>query len=87
MCRISTHPKTANIVKNQIKETIEQTAQGVVFRLGTITCPCGWSRGIMHLYRCLYCKVYFCMSCAEEHFGQTVEEYHKHQEVNHVQTK
>lgn len=27
-------------------------------------------------YRCLYCGVWFCQSCAELHFGETRSGYH-----------
>lgn len=63
------------IVARQMKETVEQNATGVTVRRGTITCPCGRERGITQMYQCLYCKVWFCQSCAEQHFGKTVAEY------------
>lgn len=31
--------------------------------------PIGW------MYKCLYCEAWLCKTCAEEHFGQTVEGY------------
>lgn len=34
----------------------------------TITCPCGDEWPFTEMYRCLYCAVYFCESCAEVHF-------------------
>ena len=42
-----------------------------------IHCACGHYTKFIYLYRCLYCSVWFCKTCAEEHFGQTVEEYRK----------
>lgn len=66
---------TLDIVYRQIKETVAQDAEGVTVRLATITCPCGWKRSIMHMFQCLYCNVWFCKSCAEQHFGKTVEQY------------
>lgn len=65
----------ATIVYNQEKETVAQDSAGVTVRLGTITCPCGRKRGITMMYRCLYCKIWFCQWCAEDHFGKTVEQY------------
>ena len=43
---------------------------------GAVTCEC--SRKIKHIetYRCLYCQLWFCDSCAEGHFGMTIKEYH-----------
>lgn len=63
------------IVYSQTKESVAQDAQGVTARLTTLTCPCGWKRGIMNMYQCLYCKIWFCQPCAEDHFGKTVEQY------------
>lgn len=67
--------EAATIVQGQIRETVKQEAQGVSIRSGTVTCPCGKERAALLMYRCLYCKVYFCDRCAEDHFGKTVEEY------------
>ena len=27
------------------------------------------------LFRCLYCGIWFCKTCAEDHFGQTRDDY------------
>ena len=67
--------EAAAIVQSQVRETVDQEMAGVTVRLATITCPCGWKRSIVRMYQCLYCKVWFCNSCAEHHFGKTVEEY------------
>lgn len=43
---------------------------------GAIRCAdCGQVRAITLAYRCLYCGAWFCMACAEVHFGKTVAEY------------
>lgn len=42
---------------------------------GYIYCPCGQARGLVKAFRCLYCGVWFCQPCAEQHFGQTVKEW------------
>lgn len=65
----------ATIVQSQIRETVDQEAAGVTIRLATITCPCGWKRAALRMYQCLYCKIWFCHQCAEQHFGKTVAEY------------
>lgn len=75
MCGFHTHPETAKIVENQVRETVKETKIGTPLRLCCLTCPCGWKRSIILMYKCLYCKVYFCTLCAEKHFGKTVEEY------------
>lgn len=33
-----------------------------------ITCPCGTTLPLREAFRCLYCEVYWCPSCAEDHF-------------------
>ena len=67
--------EAATIVHAQTRETVDQELKGVTVRMATVTCPCGRVRALVKMYRCLYCKVYFCDSCAEQHFGKTVEEY------------
>lgn len=34
---------------------------------------CGCNRLVvwMHMYRCLYCGIWFCVDCAEIHFGKS----------------
>lgn len=39
-----------------------------------IRCPCGLLRALEMSFRCLYCGVFFCVGCAEAHFGETVRE-------------
>lgn len=34
-----------------------------------VTCPCGASGPLRTAFQCFYCGVYFCPSCAEDHFG------------------
>ena len=63
------------IIENQLKESVEQEATGVTIRMGTITCPCGWERSIFRMYKCLYCDIWFCVSCAESHFGKTIKQH------------
>lgn len=40
-----------------------------------VDCICGAPIPLRFLYRCLYCGVYFCLTCAEKHFGKTREQY------------
>lgn len=49
-----------------------------------IVCPCGRDRAIEHSYKCLYCGVWFCESCAEEHFGETRSDYRLRKSKEHV---
>jgi hypothetical protein len=40
-----------------------------------ITCCCGQLRHITKAFRCLYCGEWYCQNCAEDHFGQTVQDW------------
>ncbi len=76
-CSHSCSKEVLAIVYKQGHETVVQEAAGVTVRMATITCPCGWARTITKMYKCLYCGVWFCKLCAEEHFGKTRKEYYK----------
>lgn len=67
--------KAEDILKSQIHETVVQEAAGVTVRMATITCPCGWVRGITLMHKCLYCGVWLCTLCAEKHFGKTIADH------------
>ncbi len=43
----------------------------------TLVCSCGTVFWMSNMYKCLYCKEYFCAKCAEAHFGKTVEQWRK----------
>ena len=77
MCGITQaeYNEQMNTVYLQTKETVKQEAEGVTVRMATLTCPCGWKRAVVKMHQCLYCKVWFCHTCAEQHFGKTVEQY------------
>lgn len=36
---------------------------------------CDLPRHLMLAFRCLYCGLWFCGNCAEQHFGKTFAEY------------
>lgn len=36
----------------------------------TIKCPCGKEYSLNNLFKCLYCEVFFCKSCASIHFSE-----------------
>ena len=65
------------IVMDQTRETVVQEAENVTIRMATMTCPCGWKRGVVKMYQCLYCNIWFCTPCAESHFGKTVQEHRR----------
>lgn len=47
----------------------------------TITCECGLRRAVELSFKCLFCGVFYCVNCAEVHFGQTQMEWVKKQRV------
>ena len=67
--------KTAKLYRDQQSELIEQESDNVTVKMAVVTCCCGLKRGLHLMYKCLYCDVYFCKRCAEQHFGKTVTEY------------
>lgn len=63
-------------IANQTRETVKQEARGITVRMATVHCgDCNRDRPLVHLYKCLYCEIYFCKQCAENHFGKTVKQY------------
>jgi DNA-binding XRE family transcriptional regulator len=40
-----------------------------------VTCPCGNRITWNFAYRCFYCEVIFCQSCAEDHFEEDVDSH------------
>ena len=40
-----------------------------------VTCTCGDRQALADMHKCLYCHVYYCTTCAERHFGKTIEEW------------
>lgn len=40
-----------------------------------IECECDRSIPIRFMFRCLYCGIWLCQSCAEIHFGKTRDQY------------
>lgn len=61
----------AAFVAKQFKEAMYHEGEAVQ----KVTCGCGLTMPLRFAYRCLYCGEYYCMACAERHFGKTREEY------------
>lgn len=40
-----------------------------------IRCVCLKLTPMKYAYRCLYCGIFYCRTCAEQHFGKTVAQY------------
>lgn len=66
---------TAEWARLQSAEITEQSQKGVCANLTTVTCGCGRRRGITLAVKCLYCGVWCCETCAEEHFGKTRQQH------------
>ena len=76
---MSTHIGRANgseqLVYEQAKFIREQENIATPFTYFKMRCPCLKLIRFRDAYKCLYCGVYFCEQCAEEHFGKTKAEY------------
>lgn len=49
---------------------------------GFIRCFCEIKVPVWKAYRCLYCGEFYCLRCAEVHFGKTRAEYQAEKETN-----
>ena len=73
------HLEQAQLIKRQYDEANEWFNSGELCPPNVrITCICGIKFGLEWLFRCYYCGVWFCESCAEKHFGK---------EHNHAENK
>jgi hypothetical protein len=41
---------------------------------------CGRRVSMANAYKCLYCSFWFCLTCAEKHFGKTKEQHNTEME-------
>ena len=49
--------------------------QQSISREDSVECICGVNKPPIHLFRCLYCGIYYCSQCAEEHFGSSRQDW------------
>lgn len=56
--------QTLKLIANQTKELESQEGDPQV------TCPCGATGPLRTAFRCFYCEVIFCPTCAEDHFAE-----------------
>lgn len=76
MCLDISNAETAEEIANKQLEFIGmQEADKICSSSMKIRCPCLTLRLWKEMHLCLYCGVWLCKSCAEEHFGKTVEAY------------
>lgn len=59
-------PKKKEFLRQQYHEASNE---------GSIHCCCGQIRALTMAYRCLYCGLWFCLPCAEIHFGMTIQDW------------
>lgn len=53
----------------------EQSAWGMPVDKITVKCVCNKKVKLIDTYRCLYCEIWYCQECAEEHFGKTRKQH------------
>jgi len=58
------------ILRRQYQELHDQQQGPCATKVIWITCRCGKKITLMHAYRCLYCGIWFCKDCAEDHFAE-----------------
>ena len=65
--------KDAAYLQSRFIETQED--DGIPAKFIKIRCVCLKLQSWKDMYKCLYCLVFYCRECAEQHFGRTVEQY------------
>lgn len=53
----------------QLSMIKEQSGWGFTADKTTIKCGCHKQVKLIYAYRCLYCGIWYCRECAQEHFG------------------
>jgi len=56
----------------QLKFIKVQEDDKIPLRHTSIRCGCNKLVKFIYMYRCLYCGVWYCKECAEQHFGYKV---------------
>ncbi len=59
-----------------------RTQHAAAHKGNAVNCPCGQLRALTMAYRCLYCGVWFCFNCAQEHFGMTVKQFRANKDTH-----
>ena len=63
------------MTSDPVKKELLQQQYHEASNEGSIHCCCGQIRALTMAYRCLYCGLWFCQSCAELHFGLTLQQW------------
>jgi hypothetical protein len=66
--------------RKQAKEIFDQVGVDLENMLW-VTCPCGSRIGLSHAYRCFFCGVRFCETCAAIHFAGDVSDEARAEEL------
>ena len=74
--------KTKNELKAKIRFVNRQRRE--LMYNGEVPCGCGVSLLPQAAYKCLYCAEWYCVSCAEKHFGKTIAEHMKEHPEPHL---
>lgn len=61
----------SEFVAKQFKEAMYHEGQ----KVQQVTCCCNICMPLRFAYKCLYCGEYYCLVCAEAHFGKTRAEH------------
>ncbi len=61
--------QSLEIMTNQIRVIKKQESDEIPTKFTRIRCVCNNFVIWRYMYRCLYCGIWFCEACAEEHFG------------------
>ena len=56
----------------QLSMIKEQSGWGIAADKTTVKCGCHKKVKLIYAYRCLYCGIWYCRDCAQEHFGYKV---------------
>lgn len=56
----------------QLSMIKEQAGWGMAADKTTVKCGCHKQVKLIYAYRCLYCGIWYCRDCAQEHFGAKV---------------
>lgn len=62
--------ETLAFVQKQVANIKSQEAIGVPSQHVKVRCGCNKYSRWLYMFQCLYCRVWFCKECAEEHFGK-----------------
>jgi hypothetical protein len=63
------------VVESQVRFILDQEKKDFPARVLSVRCGCLKKVKLKYAYRCLYCSVFFCKECAEDHFGKTIDQY------------